>query len=110
MPIGNTSCKRLRLFNRGHGVLTVWDVATDPPFRTWFTSAFTIPAFGFVDLFVEFVPTQAGAFATELEIDSDDPRPEEVRVRLLGSAGSGSERDGRVGSVSKKRKTGGEGR
>ncbi|MCP3981939.1 MAG: choice-of-anchor D domain-containing protein [bacterium] len=89
---GMTSRKTLRISNFGFFELRVNDVeTTEPEWTSFFTSPFTVPPFGFVEVTVEFTPTRAGVFSGELVLESDDPeRPDtdddgfgEVRLPLL---------------------------
>ena len=50
---------------------------------------FSIPPFGFVDLTVEFSPTQSGPVSGDLLILSDDPENGMGRVSLLGEGVGG---------------------
>jgi hypothetical protein len=84
-PPGVAAKARLRLSNFGYSDLRVLDVtSTRPEFVTFFTSPFTIPPFGSVELPVRFAPFAPGLFAAELTVTSDDPERPEVRVPVLG--------------------------
>jgi len=94
---GMTSRKTLRISNFGFSELAVDDVESTLPeeFTSFFISPFTVAPFSFVELTVEFSPTEVGLFSGELVIESDDPqRPDtdgdgfgEIRVPLSGSSG-----------------------
>ncbi len=95
--VGATSPRTLRISNFGFSELTVVDVSSTLPaeFASFFTSSFTVPPFGFVELTVEFSPERVGLFSGDLVIESDDPQqPDtdgdgfgEIRAPLLGSSG-----------------------
>jgi len=85
VPAGVSSKKMLRLANSGFADLVVLDVAsTRPEFASFFTSRFTIPPFGSVELPVQFSPTAPGVYAGELIVTSDDPERPVVRAPVLG--------------------------
>ena len=77
----------MRLSNLGFGELGVLDVSTSSSsFDTFFSSPVTIPALGFVDLFVEFSPSAAGQLAETLTVSSDDLQEPVITVPLFGDA------------------------
>jgi hypothetical protein len=85
LPVGSPSKQMLRLANFGFADLEVTDVtSTLEEFRTFFTSRFTIPPYGSVDLPVQFAPATPGVFAGELIVSSNDPERPEVQAPVLG--------------------------
>jgi hypothetical protein len=92
VPVGLSARRRLRISNFGTSDLEVTNVRSSIPehFSSFFTSAFTVPPAGFVELDVVFSPTATGLYAGELIVDSSDPdQPDEgVGVPVLGRAGA----------------------
>ncbi|HKB08782.1 MAG TPA: FG-GAP-like repeat-containing protein, partial [Candidatus Polarisedimenticolia bacterium] len=97
-PVGTTARRTLRLSNFGFSELLISAVRSSAPEFTTFLGcgttsaplscpAVSIPAFGFVELPVEFAPTAAGTFTGELQIESDDPNRPTVKVPVSGGGG-----------------------
>jgi hypothetical protein len=86
VSVGSSSKERLRVANFGYADLIVESVISTIPeeFESFFTSEFTIPPFGSVELPLQFTPSQPGVYAGELVIESNDPERQFVRARLLG--------------------------
>jgi hypothetical protein len=90
VPAGAPTKKSLRLANFGFADLQVTDVtSTISAFTSFFTSRFTIPPYGSMDLPVQFSPTTPGVFAGELIVSSDDPERPAVWARVLGRSEPG---------------------
>jgi hypothetical protein len=98
VALGESSRKRLRISNFGFSDLELRDVTpTRPEFTSFFgtgcdetqpgVGCFTVPPFGFVELMVEFSPTQHGVFSADLLIESNDPRASRTHVPLVGRSG-----------------------
>ena len=81
-----SSRERLRISNFGFSDLRILDVTTAVPFSSFFSSAFDIPPFGFVELTVEFSPTAPGPYSEDLVIESDDPQRPLAIVPLEGTS------------------------
>ena len=85
VSVDTSSRRRLRISNFGFSDLQVLSVDSSlPEITSFFTSTFSLPPFGFVNLTVEFSPTQAGPVAGDLLILSDDPETGMGRVSLAG--------------------------
>ena len=77
--------QKLRISNFGFSDLRVPEIGVShPEFSSFFSSAFSIPPFGFVRLVVEFSPERLGFFSADLVISSDDPQRLETFVPLIG--------------------------
>jgi hypothetical protein len=85
VAIGSSTQRMLRISNFGFSELTVTGVVSElPEVTTLFSSAFTVPPFGFVELPVIFSPALDGLFSGDLVIASDDPTRPEFRVPMAG--------------------------
>ncbi len=92
---GTSSSKRLRISNFGFDDLAVTDIRSSAAeYVTFFTSPFTIPPFGSVEITLLFQPDRLGPIAGELIIVSNDPVQPELHVPLLGRVPSDADGDG----------------
>ena len=95
---GSTSQRILRVSNFGFAPLEIQQASICPagslppcpagaaPFRTFLSPPAIVPAFGFIEVTVEFEPTTAGTFEAELTLDSDDRNRPRTVVPLSGAA------------------------
>jgi hypothetical protein len=83
---GATARRRLRLSNFGFSELRL-DGATPSLgsiFAAYLTPPATIESFGFVEITLDFLPTQAGIVSADLTVLSNDPETPTLRVPLVG--------------------------